>query len=136
MKKLRIDIYPKPKERPRATLKNGKIIMYTPTETKRFESAVKKAWVAEHGKEPEYGKDKALYMFCTISYNEESKTGWKHTAPDLTNVLKAIEDGLNGVAYYDDAQIASINANKVCHGNYIEIEIGNRNIFERDNENE
>lgn len=32
--------------------------------------------------------------------------------PDLDNVLKAILDGMNGIAYGDDAQVVSLSASK------------------------
>ena len=35
-------------------------------------------------------------------------------APDVTNLAKAIEDALNGVAYSDDRQICRLTARKVC----------------------
>lgn len=34
------------------------------------------------------------------------------STPDTSNVLKMIEDGMNGVVYYDDAQIAEIFVRK------------------------
>ena len=33
--------------------------------------------------------------------------------PDLDNVVKAICDGLNGLAYVDDSQVSSIEARKI-----------------------
>ena len=30
---------------------------------------------------------------------------YKTTRPDMTNVIKAVEDGLTGVAYHDDSQV-------------------------------
>lgn len=33
--------------------------------------------------------------------------------PDADNILKAIKDALNGIAYRDDAQIVSVNVSKV-----------------------
>jgi crossover junction endodeoxyribonuclease RusA len=33
--------------------------------------------------------------------------------PDLSNLVKAIEDGLNGIAYQDDRQVCSIKAMRI-----------------------
>jgi Holliday junction resolvase RusA-like endonuclease len=35
--------------------------------------------------------------------------------PDLDNVIKIISDGLNGIVFFDDSQIATIHAHK-CYG--------------------
>ena len=37
----------------------------------------------------------------------------KHTVkPDIDNLTKAVLDALNGLAWYDDAQIVELNASK------------------------
>ncbi len=45
--------------------------------------------------------------------------------PDLSNLIKSLEDALNGIAYVDDSQIAETSARKVwCDGpGYIAIEL-------------
>jgi len=43
---------------------------------------------------------------------KSSKTAWSITKPDLSNVIKSIEDALLGLAYEDDRQIAEIEAYK------------------------
>jgi Holliday junction resolvase RusA-like endonuclease len=37
------------------------------------------------------------------------------TRPDADNYLKGILDGLNGIAWEDDAQIVSISVTKIYH---------------------
>jgi len=37
---------------------------------------------------------------------------WKDTGKDVDNLVKAIMDGLNGVAYYDDRQVAVLIVQK------------------------
>lgn len=34
------------------------------------------------------------------------------TKPDCDNVIKAVLDALNGIAYYDDKQVVSVSCNK------------------------
>ena len=33
--------------------------------------------------------------------------------PDASNILKSVEDGMNGVVYHDDSQIINIHVTKV-----------------------
>ena len=33
--------------------------------------------------------------------------------PDTDNLIKSVQDGLNGIVYHDDSQIASVNAVKI-----------------------
>ena len=35
--------------------------------------------------------------------------------PDLDNIVKAIKDGLNGVGYHDDSQVAHLDVTKLYH---------------------
>jgi Holliday junction resolvase RusA-like endonuclease len=44
--------------------------------------------------------------------SKSSKTAWSITKPDLSNVVKSIEDALLGLAYEDDRQVAEIEASK------------------------
>lgn len=49
------------------------------------------------------------------------------TKPDIDNIIKAVLDGLNGVAFKDDKQVTSIKATKFyCSYNeppYLEVRI-------------
>lgn len=113
-----ITIHGKPfaKQRPRAT-RMGR--MYTPAETVRFETAVRQVGL-EHFSQPLTGP-----VSVTIYATFEPPQSWskKKTAdhlhrphtqkPDLDNIEKAILDGLNRVAFVDDAQVAEVTKRKV-----------------------
>ncbi len=82
---------PVPKGRPRLG-KNGNV--YTPRRTKEYETFV--AWkTKEVVKEPLVG-DVAMDIKVYI----------KGQCGDLDNLEKAILDGMNGIAYKDDKQVA------------------------------
>jgi Holliday junction resolvase RusA-like endonuclease len=57
------------------------------------------------------------YMPIPASYSEKRKRDLRlkpHTSrPDVDNVLKAVLDGVSGVAYADDKHVVAIHARKV-----------------------
>jgi Holliday junction resolvase RusA-like endonuclease len=102
---------PQPKQRPRVT-RNG---TYTPKETLAYEKLVQWEYIAQKGKK----LTGALKMAIVVKFKKPKSRkdvmwGDYHTQrPDLDNVVKAITDSLNGVAYDDDSQVAVIEATKV-----------------------
>ena len=99
----------------------GKGHTYTPEKTQRWEQAA--AWEArrQYSGEPLEGP---LELTVTAVFGipaswpkwkqEQAMGGWVvHTVkPDASNVLKAVEDALQGIAYLDDSQIASVSISK------------------------
>lgn len=61
-------------------------------------------------------------LSATKKRRESASGHWKATRPDLSNLVKLIEDALIGVAYTDDGQIASLNAYKV-YGDEASLEV-------------
>lgn len=108
---------PRGKGRPKFT-KTGHA--YTPEKTAAYENLVRLAYQQAMGDmEPFTGPVKLTvkaYMPIPASVSKKrgvEMRGQPHPKkPDTTNVVKAIEDGLNGVAYKDDAQIWSLTAIK------------------------
>jgi len=106
------------KARPRGFKnKAGAIRMYTPKRSKDFENAVRQRAEREF-KKPLQG---ALHLEVTFFLPRPKTITWKKKPmpaipntkrPDLSNYVKAVEDGLNGVAYFDDGQIAQLSASK------------------------
>lgn len=117
-----------PKDRARARIVTPKgrkpfIQHYTPAETRKYEERVAKlarrAWGdAEPSMRP-------IELQVTV-YAEipEGWSKWKREAaargeilptgtPDLDNVVKSIADGMNGVVFKDDGQVASVDAVKL-----------------------
>lgn len=112
---------PVAKARPRASkTRTGKIRMYTPTKSKDFEHQVRKR------AEKLFEKPLVCPIYIEIHFlmPRPKKIIWKtkpmprvpcDKRPDLDNLCKSVEDGLNGVAFRDDGQISSMRATKKYH---------------------
>jgi len=90
---------PRGKERPRVG-RNGKF--YTPKTTREYEETV--AWFARAAYKEEPTKD-PVRLDLTIR-SSKSKA-------DTSNILKSIEDGMNGIVYIDDRQIKEIHISRI-----------------------
>lgn len=110
------------KQRPRAAKKGRFITIYTPQETKRYESKVIKSYYDRYDKNCKLDGDLTVNIegIFSVPKSVSSKKAKKmikgeiaHTKkPDCDNMAKVCLDGLNGVAYHDDAQINKLNISK------------------------
>lgn len=114
---------PKSKGRPRFSRRGKYIKTYTPSSTTEYEKLVKLSAIEQcKGQlDKEYT---GLVKMSVKAYFKPNKSiskkqynlliGQAHLKrPDLDNLIKIICDGLNGVAYKDDNQVAIISAEKV-----------------------
>ena len=106
------------KQRPRFT-KGGHI--YTPQETLQYENVVRYSYIASKGKCYENALKMRVVVFYATKYKNK-KGQYRIERPDLSNIVKSIEDGLNGVAYKDDAQIVVLEAEK-RYGDEFKVEV-------------
>ena len=100
---------PVAKARPRFA--RGRV--FTPFKTERYEAHIAVVAAAQMNGSPMIeGPIYAKFRF--IFKRKKSVTRAHHIIrPDLDNLIKAILDGLNGVAFKDDAQVCSLSATKV-----------------------
>lgn len=109
---------PQAKGRPKFAVRGGFARAYTPAKTRAYEELV--AW---HGKnaiqKPMEGPLCVEMIFgmpipeSTSKKRATALVGCPHTKkPDLDNLCKVV-DGLNGIAWLDDSQIADLRAKKV-----------------------
>lgn len=114
---FKIDGQPQGKARPRFT-KSGHT--YTPEKTKAYEEAVAWAYKSAGGKINGGYVTVNIAAFYKIPKSiTKEKRGLiekgllkPSVKPDIDNVVKAVLDGLNGVAYCDDAQVIRMSATK------------------------
>ena len=107
---------PKGKGRPRMT-KTGHV--YTPPETKRYESEIRQAFLRQGGESfggaPVMVEVEALFPM-PVSWTKKDRAERNGTycenKPDLDNITKVALDALNGVAWTDDKTVAVIVAQK------------------------
>lgn len=110
-----------PKARPRVT-KSGHT--YTPKTTKEYEARVQEAYRKRYGMDM-FPDKTPLAMLVEFSYTPPKSWSkvkrekairrevFPTSRPDVDNLLKSIEDALNGVAYRDDSQIVALTSRKV-----------------------
>ena len=99
----------------------GKMRSVTPEQTKSYEDLIRWSYKAAGG---QYMGEKTLQVDIQAFYPiPQSFSKAKRndaiferirptTKPDCDNVIKAVLDALNGVAYYDDKQVVCVSCNK------------------------
>ena len=122
---MKITVYGEPtgKQRPKFSTYNGHAVAYTPQKTVNFENLVKLTYHQQCGDKP-FPKDISLraeiHAYFTIPKStskirrEMMLKGQINPTkkPDTDNIAKCALDALNGIAYYDDAQIVSLLVTK------------------------
>lgn len=100
------------KGRPRITTRGGKPRAFTPERTVSYEGKVALAGqAAMDGRAPIDGPVKAT-VFATFAIpqswpRKRKEAARYHTSkPDGDNIAKAVGDGLNGIVWRDDSQVA------------------------------
>jgi Holliday junction resolvase RusA-like endonuclease len=120
---------PKGKGRPRFSRDRwGRVYTRTPEDTRIFEDRVVTAYLEQVGatrQRPYFPKGVPLALSAEICFAPPESASKKKKLemisgairptkrPDADNVLKAIADSLNGLAYHDDAQVVEMQATKV-----------------------
>lgn len=111
---------PRGKERPRFC-RNGNNV-YTPRKTKEYEELIGFSFLKFGGKKVEKTDYVAVsvdaYFKIPKSYTKGRRIDCQYNInrptrkPDADNILKAVLDGLNGVAYDDDRQVVDVKCRK------------------------
>lgn len=109
---------PQGKGRPRVGKVRGQARMFTPEKTAAYEGLIAHAAHVAMGGRPllEGPVDVTLRIDCPVPASWSKRKQAQAlageirptTKPDVDNVLKAVADGLNGVAWRDDVQVVSV----------------------------
>ena len=114
----KIDITPVAKSRPRVTMVGGRARAYTPKKSADYERQIAREWVHERQSDP-VRLDIVFGMPIPQSWSKKQQDAaaslliLPSKKPDIDNLIKAVMDALNGVAYDDDNQVIELSAKKV-----------------------
>lgn len=113
---------PVAKGRPRVVRQGNFVKTFTPAKTVNYENWVKACFVEKHGGsqllDGPLKIELGVYMSIPKSASNKKKIEMlSHNIlptkkPDLDNILKAVSDSLNTLAYNDDKQIVSVEMKK------------------------
>lgn len=118
---------PTGKGRPRFRHAGSYVQTYTPSKTRSYEALVQTCFSGQCGRDAEgyFGDGEPVYVTVYAYYGIPKSAPKKRRAamlageesptkkPDLDNVLKAVMDPLNGLAYVDDSQVVGMDAVKL-----------------------
>ena len=126
---------PRGKGRPRFRNAGRFTQVYTPSETKAYEKEIADEYLRAGGGMLE-GPVWVTVMMCfqipRTATKKDQEAMQSHDIvpncrPDVDNVLKAVLDGLNGVAYHDDTQVAVVLCQR-CYAEEACIEVEVREL--------
>lgn len=118
MIRLTIPGEPMGKARPRMTRKG---FIYTPKKTVNYETLIRELFAIKY---PDFQPIEGSVEMNLTAYLKIPKTSNKKTMlmetgeirptkkPDMSNILKTVEDALNNLAYNDDKQIVELTVKK------------------------
>lgn len=111
------------KGRAKVSTFGGHVRMITPDKTVRYESTVALFARQAMGDRSQFDcavlLSLVLHMPVPLSWSKKKQAAallgqvWPTSKPDCSNVLKAIEDAMNGIVYRDDSQIVVLSVRKV-----------------------
>ena len=114
---------PVPKARPRFRRIGNFVSTYTAAKTKTYEDQVRDAARLAMGSTEPLETPVSVYFYLSVpvpaSYSKKRTQACLSgeekpiKKPDLTNVGKSLEDGMNGIVYKDDSQIVNLHMTKV-----------------------
>ena len=116
---MTVKVYGRPKGKARPRFANGHA--YTPKATRDYEKLIGTCYTEQDGRK--FTGKISLDVQAVFKIPESWTKKKKHEAvfegkrpecrPDIDNIVKVVMDGLNGIAYEDDAQVVEIKASKV-----------------------
>ena len=120
---FKVDGNPVGKQRARYAKRGSYVTAYTPEKTRTYETLIKESAKQAMGSSEPLETPVTLYLYirvsipksCTKKRLEAIQNGSEKPIkkPDASNILKSVEDGMNGVVYKDDSQIVNIHVTKV-----------------------
>ena len=120
---FKVDADPVGKQRARYVKRGNFVSTYTPEKTRTYEALLKDAAIEAMGSSEPLETPVNLYLYIRApipkSYSKKKVAdclnGFEKPIkkPDASNVLKSVEDAMNGVVYRDDCQIVNFHVTKV-----------------------
>ena len=120
---FKLDADPVGKQRARYARRGNFVQTYTPDKTRTYESLIKEAATEAMGSSEPLETPVNLYLYIRApipkSYSKKKVADCLNglekpiKKPDASNVLKSVEDAMNGVVYKDDCQIVNFHVSKV-----------------------
>ena len=120
---FKVDANPVGKQRARYVKRGNFVQTYTPEKTRTYETLIKYAAIEAMGSSEPLETPVSLYLYIRApipkSYSKKKVADCLNgfdkpiKKPDASNVLKSVEDAMNGVVYRDDCQIVNFHVSKV-----------------------
>ena len=120
---FRVDANPVGKQRARYVKRGNFVQTYTPEKTRTYETLIRDSAIEAMGSSEPLETPVNLYLYIRVpipkSYSkkkvEDCLNGLDKPIrkPDASNILKSVEDGMNGIVYKDDSQIVNLHVTKV-----------------------